>query len=79
MTVGNLAINAVLVVSTVSGERRDRTVNLIEQGADLGRVIDIAGGQRRRCKPAGLYGSAAARFLSGAVAGSDESGDPGSE
>jgi len=48
MTGGDLAIDAVLVVSPVGGERRDRAIHLIEQGPDLRGVIDVARGQRRR-------------------------------
>src|SRR5271166_2464586 len=35
MAFGDLAIDAVLVVCTVGGERGDGTVDLIKQGADL--------------------------------------------
>lgn len=48
MTHGDLAINAVLIVSTAGGERRDRAVHLIEQGPHLRSIIDVAGGGRRR-------------------------------
>ena len=51
---GNLAMDVLLIVSTVSRERSNRTMYLIEQGADLGRVIDIAGGQRRGRDPSGI-------------------------
>ncbi len=53
MAFGDLAIDAVLVVCAVGGERGDGTVDLIKQGADLRAVIDIVGGQRRRDDLAG--------------------------
>ena len=46
ITGSGLAIDAVLVVSTVGGERRDRAINLIEQGPDLRGIIDVAGCDR---------------------------------
>src|SRR5271165_690155 len=51
MAFGDLAIDAILVVRTVGGERGDGTVDLIKQGADLRAVIDIVGSQRRRDNP----------------------------
>ncbi len=48
MAGGDLAIDAVLVVGAVGGERRDRAIHPIEQGPDLRGIIDVAGGQRRR-------------------------------
>jgi hypothetical protein len=42
MTGGDLAINGVLVVCTVSGGRRDRAIYLIEQRADLGAVASVS-------------------------------------
>jgi hypothetical protein len=45
---GDLAVDTVLIIRTVSGERGDRTTDLIEQRAGLGGVIDVVGGQRRR-------------------------------
>ena len=50
----DLTVDAVLIVSIVGGERRHRAIYLIEQGADLGRVIDIAGGQRCRRNPSSV-------------------------
>ena len=44
----DFTVDAVSIVSTVGGERRHWAIYLIEQGADLGHVIDIAGGQRCR-------------------------------
>ena len=48
MTRDNLAVDAVLIVSTVGGERGHRTVHLIEQGTDLRGIVDVVGGQRGR-------------------------------
>jgi hypothetical protein len=45
---GELAIDAVLVVRTVGGERSDGIIDLIKQRADLRAVIDVVGHQRRR-------------------------------
>ena len=39
MTGGDLAINAVLVVSTVGSERCDRATHLVEQGPFLRRIV----------------------------------------
>ena len=39
MAFGDLAIDAVLVVCAVSGERGDGAVDLIKQGADLRAVV----------------------------------------
>src|SRR4029077_5740521 len=41
MTGSNLAVDAVLVVCAIAGERGDGTINLVEQGTDLRAVIDI--------------------------------------
>ncbi len=48
ITRGDLAIDAVLIVSTVGSERGDRAIDLIEQRPDLRGIVDVAGGQRRR-------------------------------
>ncbi len=48
MTCGDLAMDAVLIVSPVGGERGDRAIHLIEQGPDLRGIVDVAGGQRSR-------------------------------
>src|SRR5260370_36293936 len=53
MAGSDLAVDAVLVVCTIAGQRSDVTINLVEQGTDLRAVIDIIGGQRRRDDPAG--------------------------
>src|SRR5258708_7570514 len=51
MTGSDLAVDAVLVVCAIAGERGDGTINLVEQGTDLRAVIDIIGGQRRGDDP----------------------------
>ena len=52
MAPGNAVMNAVLVVSAVGDERGHHARDLVEQGADLGAVVDLLGGQRRRDDPA---------------------------
>src|SRR6185369_6535057 len=47
MTGSDLAVDGVLVVCAIAGERGDGTIDLVEQGTDLRAVIDIIGGQRR--------------------------------
>ncbi len=47
MALGNAGVDAVLVVSTVASERSHRACNLIEQGADLGAIVDLLGRERR--------------------------------
>ena len=54
MTRGDLAIDAVLVVSAVGGERGERATHLIEQGTDLRSIVDVAGGQNCRGDLAGV-------------------------
>ena len=54
MTDSDRAVDAVLVVCAIAGERSDGIVNLVEQGTDLRAVIDIIGGQRRRDDPTGV-------------------------
>ena len=49
---GNFGVDVVLPERAVGGEGGDRTVDLIEQGADLRAVTDVVGGQRRRDDPA---------------------------
>src|SRR4051812_47228797 len=41
MTLGDCGGNAFLVVGAVAGEGGDRSVDLVEQGADLGAIIDV--------------------------------------
>jgi len=48
MALGDGGGNAVLVVSAVAGEGGHRSRHLIEQGADLGAVVDLLRCQRRR-------------------------------
>ncbi len=47
MALGNAGVDAVLVVSAVAGERGHCARDLVEQGADLGAVIDLLGCERR--------------------------------
>src|SRR5271170_499271 len=54
MAGSDLAVDAILVVCTIAGQRSDGIINLVEQGTDLRAVIDIIGGQRRRDDPAGV-------------------------
>src|SRR5207302_7898864 len=54
MAGSDLAVDAVLVVCAIAGQRSDGIINLVEQGTDLRAVIDIIGGQRRRDDPAGV-------------------------
>ena len=51
---GDLAVDTVLIVSAVGGERRNRISHLIEQGPDLRGIVDVAGGQRRCCDLPGI-------------------------
>ena len=43
MTGEDIAVDAILIIRSVGGKRRDRPVDLVEQGTDLGAVIDILG------------------------------------
>ena len=43
MALGDRAVDTVLVVRPVTRERSNRIRDLVEQGADLGAVIDIVG------------------------------------
>src|SRR5208282_231421 len=52
MAGSDLAVDAVLVVCTIAGQRSDGIINLVEQGTDLRAVI--IGGQRRRDDPASV-------------------------
>src|SRR5437016_12469742 len=51
MTGSDRAVDAVLVVCAIGGERGDGTINLVEQGTDLRAVIDIIGGECRGDDP----------------------------
>ena len=44
---GDLAVDAVLVVCAIGGERGERTY-LVKQGSDLGGNVDVAGAQHGR-------------------------------
>src|SRR3954468_18535287 len=48
MTGSDRAVDAVLVVCAIAGERGDGTIDLVEQGTDLRAVIDIIAAQCRR-------------------------------
>ena len=48
MARGDLAVDALLIIGAVGGERGDPAIHLIEQSPDLRGVIDVAGGQRGR-------------------------------
>src|SRR5438309_1655198 len=54
MAGSDVAVDTVLVVCAIAGERSDGIINLVEQRTDLRAVIDIIGGQRRRDDPARL-------------------------
>ena len=54
MTHGDIAVDAILVVGAVGGERRDRATHLIEQRHNLRAVIDIGGSRCRRRDPPGV-------------------------
>jgi len=58
MTCGDLAVDAVLIVSTVGSERGDRAFHLIQQDPNLRGVVDVAGGQncRRDLPGVGIHG-----------------------
>src|SRR5215469_8517723 len=44
----DLAVDAVPIVRSITCERSDGIVNLVQQRSDLRAVIEIIGGQRRR-------------------------------
>ena len=44
VALGDAGVNTVLIVGAVAGERGHRPGYLIEQGIDLGRVVDVLGG-----------------------------------
>src|SRR4051794_252298 len=52
MAFDDSAIDILAIVCPVTCERSDRTRDLVEQGANLGAIIGIVGGQRRRDDPA---------------------------
>src|SRR5437588_6928711 len=51
MTGSDLAVDAVLLVCAIGGERGDGTINLADQGTDLRAVIGSLGGAPRRDDP----------------------------
>src|SRR5712691_12456828 len=61
MTGSDRAVDAVLVVCAIAGERGDGTIDLVEQGTDLRAVIDIIGGQCRGDDPTGAGSCRASR------------------
>jgi len=46
VALGNTGTDAVLVVSTIGGERGHHSCDLVEQRADLGAVVDLLGRER---------------------------------
>jgi len=52
MTLGHGGGNALLVVGAIGGERGHGSRDLVEQVIDLGRVVHVFAGQRRRHDPA---------------------------
>ena len=51
---GDLAVDAALVMRAIGGEGDNWTGDLLEQGADLGSVRDVAAGRCRRDDPSGV-------------------------
>jgi hypothetical protein len=51
--VGNLGVNAILLIGSIGGDRAQRAGDLIEQETKLGRIVDLFAGQRRRYDLAG--------------------------
>src|ERR687894_323644 len=54
MACGDLAVDVVPIKRAIAGEGRDRTRDLVEQGAALRAVVDLAWSQLRRDDPAGV-------------------------
>src|SRR3954451_16761058 len=54
VTLGDAGVDAVLVVSAITRERGHRSRHLVEQGANLGAIIGIMGGQHRGDDLAGV-------------------------
>jgi hypothetical protein len=42
---GHIIVNPVLVVGAVGTDRRERLLDLVEQRAEFGGIIDLLGGQ----------------------------------
>jgi hypothetical protein len=49
----NFGVDVFSVDRAISGERCDRTIDLVEQGTDQQGIIDILAGQHERGDPAG--------------------------
>ena len=45
MTLADLTVDIVAIIGAVTGKRRNRARNLLQQGTDLRAVIDILAGQ----------------------------------
>jgi hypothetical protein len=45
--VGDRGVNAVLIVGSIGGERSQRAVDLVKQGAGQDAIVDLFAGQRR--------------------------------
>ena len=65
MALGNSGGHAVAVVRVICGERRDRCRHLVEQGANLGTVIDLSCGQRCQDNLTGIDVNADVQLLRG--------------
>src|SRR5918993_4579476 len=48
MARGDTAVDTLLIIRAVAGERGDRSVYLVEQGTNLGAIVGILVGQLRR-------------------------------
>src|SRR3954470_24599385 len=48
---GDLGVDIVPVVRAIAAERRDRPLDLVEQGTDLPAVVSVLVGQHRRDDP----------------------------
>src|SRR5215212_2784766 len=64
------AVDTLLIIRAIAGQRGDRAVDLVEQGTDLRAVIGLLVGQRRRDDPPGAGLHADVELLPGpALAG----------
>lgn len=54
MTRDDIAVDTVLIVSTVGSQRGDGALHLIEQSANLRGIVHVTGGQRSRRDLAGV-------------------------
>jgi IS5 family transposase len=50
----DLGVDIVTVVGAIAGEGRHRTINPVEQGADLRAIVGVLVGQHRRADPPGV-------------------------